>query len=135
MESDAFVDFILSPTYLNILRSAALICVAGAVALTIFVFAHYGRARETGRATEAPWTLIIGATRDSFLLTLLYTVEALLYRAMDSGSGLSPQPEAFIYSMTSQFGGIVLHALIAVIAVLRVIALTEWLRSVPRGPT
>jgi hypothetical protein len=133
MESDAIVDFLLSPSYLNILRATALICVVCAVALTVFVFSHYGRAREYGRVTEAPWALIIGSTRDSFLLTLLYTVEALLYRAMDSAGGLSPQPETFIYSMTSMFGGVVLHALIAVVAILRVIALTKWLRLVPGG--
>lgn len=135
MDSEVLVDYLSSPAYVGAVRAVAFVCLIAAVVLVAICFAHYGRAREGGRASDVPWPLVVGTLRDSFLLTLLYSADTLLYRASEARSGLlvGSSTESMLFPLFAIYGGLVTQALIATIALLRVFALSKWLSANERG--
>ena len=127
---DALIDFVLSPSYAAMGRNLAIISVVFAVAATVFAFAHYGRGREAGNSGDQPWVLLIGTLRDSFVLTLLYAADALVAQSSGLQSfGAESDPFKVVMSIAATFSGPVFQILIIAVAVLRVHALSRWMKD------
>ena len=128
---DQALDFLMSPTYARMAASLAILCLVGAFAALLGAFFHYGRAREgAGADRDAPWVLLMATLRDSLIITVLYVGEAFLYRATDA-AGLATMNATSPLQLVSAlvpFFDVILLVAIFVVAYLRIIAISSWLR-------
>jgi hypothetical protein len=127
---DGLIDFVLSPTYVAITRNLAIVAVLFAVVATITAFAFYGRGREGSNDGGPPWALLVGTLRDSFIITLLYTADSLIAQSSSiQAFGSDTDPFKVGMSVAASLSGPVFQILVLAVAVLRVSALSRWLKS------
>lgn len=127
---DAFVEFLLSPTFASIARNAAIGSILVAIAATAFAVMHYGRGREGRENPSDPWLLVFGTLRDSFILTLLYAAQSLSQQAGGlDGFANAESNMNMVFSSAAMFTGVIFEMAIVVIAALRILALTRWLNG------
>lgn len=133
MTTDELYEFLASPRYNAITDALSVVLICSVIAMVIFAITQFGRAREAQKEPfdGPPWTLLIATFRDTFLITVLYTADTFVFRARDlQVADLSPRSGLLMYwPMVDQFGGVVIYFFILIIAVLRVLALSSWLKS------
>ncbi|MBL9058281.1 MAG: hypothetical protein JNJ84_18600 [Rhodobacteraceae bacterium] len=127
---DQLADYVLSPGYAVVLRNLAIVAVLVAIIATVVAFANYGRGREGLDPSGAPWALLIGTLRDSFILTLLYAADALVAQS-SSIQAFGPESDPFKLFMpiVATLAGPVFQFLIVGVAGMRVLALSRWLKE------
>ena len=129
MSADALLEFFASPLYRNLLT---LFVAVGFLVIASIVYVAISR-RSKGKSEvdrgAAPWNLLMGTFLDSFMITLLYTADSILYAvgnfARDANT-FANSPLAIVPFVTS-FVGFFAQIAIAWIAIRRVIALRQWL--------
>ena len=135
MSADEVLEFFASGTYRALLSLLVSMSLVAIVCLVYFAIVKSPkRSLEVDRGA-APWNFLIATILDSFLITLLYTAESISYSASnfakeaatfaDSPFALAPYLSG-IFAVFVQFG-------IALIAIRRVIALSQWLRRNEAG--
>ena len=109
-----------------------------ATGLIIVAFAFYGRTRDIyGTTSEKQrWTLLMGTWRDSLLMTVLYSAEALAYRFAEFQAMAQMQPSnILLYAPVMQpVFSLAIQVLIFAIAIMRVIVISRWLASQRDAP-
>jgi len=130
-ELPPLAQYIFSPGYARLTSSLALACLAGALAVTLLAFAQYRRAREGSASVEAPWVLLIATWRDSLIITLLFVAEALAYRASQFATAAERGLDSWLLALPAVEPVIsfLLMVLIFAVALLRIRALSAWLRT------
>lgn len=132
MTASELIDFTSSPNFVRTVSAAAIASVFLAITNTVVALSNYGRGREgTSPSDGAPWPLIVGTWRDSFILSLLYVASSMLR------DGLELQKVAFGVDDTQKLlmpfvtivGGLILHLLVIMVASVRIFALSKWLRE------
>jgi hypothetical protein len=124
------VDFMLSPAYAAMTRNLAIVAVFFAVGATVMAFVFYGRGREGADESGAPWALVVGTLRDSFIITLLYTADSLIAQSSSvQAFGSDADPFKLVVSLVATLAGPIFQILILGIAVLRILALSNWLKA------
>ena len=129
MSADALLEFFTSPFYRNLL---SLFVAVGFLVIASIIYVAISR-RSKGKLEvdqgAAPWNLLMGTFLDSFIVTLLYTADSILYAvgnfARDANT-FANSPLAIVPLVTT-FVGFFVQIAIVWIAIRRVIALRQWL--------
>ena len=112
---------------------AALVLSLGLIACA---FAFYGRAQEQAiDGADAKWVLLFASWRDSLIITMLYIAESLMFDFSTLQATAQQYPDSILlYAPVIQpVVSLGLHVCIFVIAALRIIAISQWLRQMARN--
>ncbi|MEL6573994.1 MAG: hypothetical protein AAFQ64_20290 [Pseudomonadota bacterium] len=94
-------------------------------------FAFYGRTQEVAKVeADTCWVLLFASWRDSLIITLLFMAEGFLFdfSALQGASQLFPAHILLYAPVVQPVLSLIIHVCIAVVASLRIIAISRWLR-------
>lgn len=127
-------DLQTSETYVLVSRILVLVCYLAAFGAILIAATYSFRAERRAAATEpkAPWTQIIGALRDMFVVMLLYAAESLFLQMQQAAAAVAMQEMSApvlvaLAPLAGQYGGLLTTVLSAVICIRRVVKLSHWL--------
>lgn len=126
------IQFLQSPGMLNVAHLFAFICLIGAVGAAVYALSRFSKTTERASVdVPPPWGLIVGTLRDTFIVTLLYIAEALLYqfKGMVAFDQMSGAGWPVLASTLTDFAIVALLLLVAMVCVFRIRALHAWLRD------
>lgn len=126
-------ELLSSPAFKSVLYWLGISAFMLSVGAVVVAFAFYGRANEAQSYTaeNGRWLLLLATWRDSLIITILFVAEGLLYRFSDL-TGLSEvmAPSPYLYApLVQPIADMILLVLMFTIAVLRVIAISQWLAA------
>ncbi|WP_420857608.1 hypothetical protein [Marivivens marinus] len=122
-------DLMNDPEFRNAMIRLSYVALFLAVGITLVGFAYYDRGRQSGPSKEDNWTMLFATWRDSLIITLLFTSQGLLYRFRDLSSYDEYPQSILLYGPAILAPALmILDVLIFVVAALRIIAITNWLR-------
>ncbi|MEM7631873.1 MAG: hypothetical protein AAF227_07625 [Pseudomonadota bacterium] len=111
----------------------SIVAVVAALGFISVAFMHYGRTRDVyGDTSEKQrWTLLLGSWRDSLVITVLYTAEAMLYRFSEFQAPSQAQITNILFyaPVVQPVLSFCIHAAIFGIAILRIIVISRWLAA------
>lgn len=124
-------ELLSSPAFRSSLYWLGISAFMLSVGAVVIAFAFYGRAKEAQcyNAENGRWVLLLATWRDSLIITILFVAEGLLYRFSDL-TGLSEvmAPNPYLYApLVQPIADMILLVLIFTVAVMRVIAISQWL--------
>lgn len=100
--------------------------------LVVVAFAFYGRTREAEESgsLDPKWAMLLATWRDSLIITLLFSAQALIYRYADfmGMSTLGMTNVLTTYTLVQPMLVYIFDILIVVVAVMRIIAITRFLK-------
>ncbi|TNE65603.1 MAG: hypothetical protein EP336_12005 [Rhodobacteraceae bacterium] len=100
--------------------------------LVVVAFAFYGRTREAEESgsLDPKWVMLFATWRDSLIITLLFSAQALIYRYADfmGMSTLGMTNVLTTYTLVQPMLVYIFDILIVVVAVMRIIAITRFLK-------
>ena len=109
------------------------ICLFLAIGFAVYSILTFVRDRDTQPTvvSTAPWGLIIATLRDTFIITMLYVSEGLLWRFSTFQQASETLPaQVWLYApVIDPILSLLVLLLIFAIATLRVFALGRWLRE------
>ena len=129
-------DILLSDGWMRLNQLLVLVSYLAGFGALVFA-AAFARATEPSSSspTEAPWPLVVGALRDSFLVTMLYLSESLFLQlagfAQSAAAAYGANGSVLIWVAPMASGPLSLLAtLLAVyVAGRRLLILSRWLRA------
>ncbi|NVK45182.1 MAG: hypothetical protein HWE33_02670 [Rhodobacteraceae bacterium] len=130
--TEYWFNILTSPSFKHAFYALALGALLLGLALVVVAFAFYGRGREAegGGSLDPKWAMLFATWRDSLIITLLFAAQALIYRYADF-MGMSTMGMTNVlttYTLVQPMLVYILDILIVVVAVLRIIAITRFLK-------
>lgn len=99
--------------------------------MVVIAFSYYGRGKDVSPDAE-PWQMLFATWRDSLIITLLFVAQNFLYRfsAFDGAVQSSGRGDvSYLRAYYETIGTFTIDVLIFVVCVLRIIAVTNWMRQ------
>ena len=117
-------------------RGMLLLSIAAVVAAVGFIavaFSHYVGTRHVygGTSEKQRWTLLMGSWRDSLLITILYSAEAMLYRFSEFQVTSQAQVTNILFyaPVVQPVLSLCIHAAVFGIAIMRIVVISRWLAA------
>lgn len=126
-----------STAWLRLNQLLLFLAYVGGFGALLFAASFARWTEDAGRKTaEAPWPLIVGTMRDSFLITMLYLSESLFYHLSGFAGAITGQALYDDGSVLAWIGAI-FHAPLGFLAIAlgvfvagrRLLILSRWLRA------
>lgn len=131
---DLLSDIAASGMYLRVSQVLVLLAYVAGFGALLFAASYLRRPeRERAGGEAAPWPLVIGALRDTFLVSLLYLSEGFFYRMGDFSAAAMGEGGGSILvalaPLASDYGGFLALVAATIITVRRILILSRWLRD------
>lgn len=111
----------------------SVVAVVAAIAFIAYALTQYAHTRDVyGTSSEKQrWTLLMGTWRDSLLITILYTAEAMLYRFTEFQSASQAQVTSILYyaPVVQPVLSLFIHLTVFGIALKRISVISRWLAA------
>ncbi|MGL4488179.1 MAG: hypothetical protein ACRCU5_01890 [Rhizobiaceae bacterium] len=129
MSADGLLEFFTSPFYRKLISLFITVSLILVACLVYFAISKRSNERLEVDHGAAPWNLLMGTFLDSFLITLLYTAESLIYSASNFAKDINTYADSpwLLLPFMSSIFALFAQLAIAWIAIRRVIVLRQWL--------